>query len=65
LTLSGNATIEQSGGMVSMNVSFGSSLFQSANTRCTVVAPEQEGVLIARAFTNIFHDDYVYAGIDY
>jgi hypothetical protein len=48
-----------------MNVSFGSSLFQSANTRCTVVAPEPEGVLIARAFTNIFHDDYVYAGIDY
>jgi mannose-6-phosphate isomerase len=63
LTLSGDGILKQDT-IISMPVSYGSSIFQSANTRCTIIAG-MDGIQLVRAFTNIFHDDYVYAGIDY
>lgn len=63
LTLSGSATLVQLG-VCSMDVSFGSCAFLSAKTRATVVAGP-EGVRLTRAFTNIYHDDFQYAGLEF
>jgi mannose-6-phosphate isomerase len=63
LTLSGSATLVQDN-VCSMDVSFGSSAFLSAKTRATVVAGPN-GVRLTRAFTNIYHDDYKYAGLEF
>ena len=63
LTLSGSATLVQED-VCSMTVSFGSCAFVSAKTRATVVAGP-DGVRLTRAFTNMYHDNYKYAGLEF
>lgn len=63
LTLQGEACLRQ-GNVCSLDVSFGSAAFASANTRCTVIAGPQ-GVQLTRAFTNIFHDSFKYEGLEF
>lgn len=58
LTLSGSATLLQEDAC-SMDVSFGSAAFCSANTRTTVVAGSED-IKLTRAFANVFHNDYKY-----
>jgi hypothetical protein len=60
---SGDGILKQNT-IISMPVLYGSSIFQSAYTCCTIIAG-MDGIQLVCAFTNIFHDDYVYAGIDY
>jgi mannose-6-phosphate isomerase len=52
LTLDGEATLDQSGTL--MSVSFGSAAFLSTNTTCKVAAGPY-GVQLTRAFSNVFH----------
>ena len=54
LTLDGEACLKQSD-VCSLDVSFGSSAFCSAQTTCTVFAGPY-GVRMTRAFTNVFHE---------
>ena len=61
LTLSGTGTLVQP--TCRLPISFGSAAFVSAKTRVTVVAEEE--VRVTRAFTNIHHDDYKYAGLEF
>jgi mannose-6-phosphate isomerase len=63
LTLQGEACLRQ-GNVCSLDVSFGSAAFASANTRCVVIAGP-EGVQLTRAFTNIFHDSFMYEGLEF
>jgi mannose-6-phosphate isomerase len=63
LTLSGGATLEQKD-VCSMDVSFGHSAFLSAKTRATIVAGPAS-VQLTRAFTNIYHVDDKYAGLEF
>mmetsp|Transcript_4771 Transcript_4771/g.10145 ORF Transcript_4771/g.10145 Transcript_4771/m.10145 type:complete len:482 (-) Transcript_4771:199-1644(-) len=53
LTLEGDAQLTQ-GDVCTMNITFGSAAFCSANTKCTIEAGPY-GVRLTRAFTNVFH----------
>lgn len=53
LTLEGDAKLTQ-GDVCTMNVSFGSAAFCSANTKCMIEAGPY-GVRLTRAFTNVFY----------
>ncbi|KAL7565535.1 hypothetical protein ACA910_003814 [Epithemia clementina (nom. ined.)] len=55
LTTEGEASLKQDD-ICSLDVSFGSAAFCSANTKCKVVAGPY-GVRLTRAFTNVFHTD--------
>jgi len=63
LTLSGTATLVQED-VCSMDVSFGSAAFCSANTRTTIMAGPED-VKLTRAFTNVFHSDKYTDGLDF
>mmetsp|Transcript_18214 Transcript_18214/g.43020 ORF Transcript_18214/g.43020 Transcript_18214/m.43020 type:complete len:402 (+) Transcript_18214:134-1339(+) len=52
LTLEGDAQLTQ-GEVCTMNISFGSAAFCSANTKCSIVAGPY-GVRLTRAFSNVF-----------
>ena len=55
LTMEGDASLKQDD-VCSLDISFGSAAFCSANTTCTVVAGPY-GVRLTRAFTNVFYND--------
>jgi len=59
LTLAGSGTLCQ-GAVQSLDVSFGSAAFASANTRATLVAGPN-GLVVARALTNVYHDSFLLA----
>jgi mannose-6-phosphate isomerase len=63
LTMDGEASLKQAG-VCSLDVSYGSAAFCSANTRCTVIAGPA-GIRLTRAFNNVFHDEFKYQGINF
>lgn len=65
LVLSGSGSLVQEDVGCSMDVTFGHCAFLSAQTHATVVASPEGGVRLTRAFTNIYHDDYKYAGLEF
>jgi mannose-6-phosphate isomerase len=63
LTMDGEASLKQDG-VCSLDVSYGSAAFCSANTKAMVIAGPG-GVRLTRAFTNVYHDEYKYQGLDF
>jgi mannose-6-phosphate isomerase len=63
LTMDGEASLKQDG-VCSLDVSYGSAAFCSANTKAMVIAGPA-GVRLTRAFTNVYHDEYKYQGLDF
>jgi mannose-6-phosphate isomerase len=63
LTMDGEASLRQDG-VCSLDVSYGSAAFCSANTKAMIIAGPG-GVRLTRAFTNVYHDEYKYQDLDF